>query len=78
LADAKKQELISIKDYGISSSGLAVDANYFPNTFLAWYWSATPAYRADLVWGVGFKFGDNTGLGMKNWMDHVRLVRGAK
>ncbi|MDQ6988236.1 MAG: DUF1566 domain-containing protein [Mariprofundaceae bacterium] len=74
----KKGELMSIKDYGLSVSGLAIDVNYFPNTFLAWYWSATPAYRADLVWGVGYKFGDNTGLGMKSWMDHVRLVRGAK
>ncbi|MDX8392441.1 MAG: DUF1566 domain-containing protein [Mariprofundaceae bacterium] len=74
----KKQELISIKDYGISASGLAIDVNYFPNMFMAWYWSATPAYHANLVWGVGFKYGDNTGLGIKSWMDHVRLVRGAK
>lgn len=74
----KKEELRSIKDYGVSTSGLAIDVNFFPNTVHAWYWSATPAYRSDLVWGVGFIYLDNTGLGQKVWMDHVRLVRGGR
>jgi len=73
-----KEELNSIKDYGVSTTGFSIDLKYFPNTFKAWYWSATPAYAPNLVWGVGFSYPDNTGLGMKGWMDHVRLVRGGR
>jgi len=70
-----KEELNSIKDYGVSTTGFSIDLNYFPNTFKAWYWSATSAAYPVLVWGVGFSYPDNTGLGKKDWIDHVRLVR---
>lgn len=75
----KKEEFRSIKDYSFSTSGFALDTNYFPNTMMSWYWTATPyAYDPNLVWGIGFYYADPSGLGYKVWIDHVRLVRGGK
>jgi hypothetical protein len=71
-----KAELRSIVDY--SRSYPSIDTNYFPNTQIDWYWSASPvADDRDGAWVVSFFNGD------VNWYDKynsnfVRLVRGGQ
>jgi Cu/Ag efflux protein CusF len=69
-----KSELSSIVsfDRGVP----AIDVDYFVNTPVNWYWTASPsALDANSASAVGFRDG-YSGMAVKNDSGHVRLIRG--
>ena len=73
-----KKELMSIADYGIPSPGPMIMTTYFPDAYSAWYWSSTTyAGSPGLAWYMDFNNGD-VGDYDKDYIDHVRCVRGGQ
>jgi hypothetical protein len=53
-----KKELMTIVDYGVHFPGPTINATYFPNTQLSFYWSSTPyADNPYFAWSVNFRDG---------------------
>ena len=72
----KREELISVVDYGKHSP--SIDADYFPNTTSDWFWSASPyAYYYYNAWVVYFNNGYDYNY-TRNYTYRVRLVRGGQ
>lgn len=71
-----KKELMSIVDYGIPSTGPpTINATYFPNTKMSYYWSSTmSAYSTGYAWYVGFVDGV-VYYHYKHSYSYVRCVR---
>jgi hypothetical protein len=70
-----RKELVSIVDNGRFNP--AIDLNYFPNTSIVGYWSASPyADQKNQAWQVIYRFGE-VYPGDKNKGNPVRLVRQA-
>ena len=74
-----RKELRGLADQSVGGYGIAIDLNYFPDTFVPdgnWtYWTASPgAYYADSAWVVGFRSG-SAGLTSRASQWAVRLVR---
>jgi hypothetical protein len=69
-------ELQSIVDYGVGSSGPSIDANWFPNTANSIYWSASPVVGFPYgAWSLGFSYGV-VDRGMSRYdRAYIRLVR---
>lgn len=75
-----RKELRGLADQSVGGYGIAIDLNYFPDTFVPngnWtYWTASPgAYYADSAWVVGFRSG-SVGITPRGSQWAVRLVRG--
>jgi len=71
-----KEDMHSIVDLSITSSGPSLDAGYFPNAANNGYWTASPfAGSAAAAWSVDFVLGGNV-AGAKSINFDVRLVRG--
>lgn len=70
-----KEELRSIVNHATINP--AIDTNYFPNTRVGSYWSATPHARyTDEAWPVNFAIGyDDKNRSKKHYYKTVRLVR---
>ena len=72
-----REELSSIVDY--TRYGLAVDAEYFPNTVSSSYWSSTTfAYSTDNAWLVDFYYGSGYDGSKDYYGLYVRAVRGGQ
>lgn len=74
------RELQSLVDFSVPASGAAptIDATYFPNTQINWFWSANnyssvPAFAWNVVFDLGVSFAD-----FKSVSHYVRLVRGGQ
>lgn len=74
------RELESLVDFSVPNTGAAptIDATYFPNTRINWFWSANnyssvPAF----AWLVGFNFGGSVAVAKTSGL-YVRLVRGGQ
>lgn len=77
-----RMELRGLADQSVGGYGIAIDLNYFPDTFVPdgnWtYWTASPgAYYADSAWAVGFRSG-SAGLTSRGSQWAVRLVQGGQ
>jgi hypothetical protein len=73
----KLEELHSLVDYGVVVDK-TIDANVFPNTSLAVYWSSSPyAGNAGVAWGVLF-YNGSVGSDDRSSNDAVRLVRASQ
>jgi hypothetical protein len=70
-------ELQSIVDYGIASSGLVIDTSFFPNTARNDYWSSSSFTGGDVSVGWQVSFANGTvSRGCRGCLnDAVRLVR---
>jgi hypothetical protein len=69
-----RKELESIVDFGRSNP--AIDASYFPNTKIWYFWSSSPsAESSSLAWSLYFGTGDHN-IHNRSSSNHVRLVRG--
>ena len=68
-------ELLSIVDYGVASSGPTVDANWFPNTQSNVFWASSPYVASPvLAWYVSLLNG-YVDFGSRTVSYYVRLVR---
>jgi hypothetical protein len=74
------KELESLVNFSVPATGAAptIEATYFPNTAINWYWTATnnSAVPAN-VWVVYF-YGGNSNAYLKSDFNYVRLVRGGQ
>ena len=68
-------ELVSIVDLGVTS-GVPINATYFPSTPVGWFWSSSPwAGSSRYAWGVGFGDVGYTNYSDVPYMTNVRCVR---
>jgi formylglycine-generating enzyme required for sulfatase activity len=68
-------ELVSIVDLGVTS-GVPINATYFPSTPVGWFWSSSPwAGSPRYAWGVGFGDVGYTNFSDVPYMTNARCVR---
>jgi hypothetical protein len=68
-------ELVSIVDLGVTS-GVPINATYFPSTPVGWFWSSSPwAGSSRYAWGVGFGDVGYTNYSDVPYMTNARCVR---
>ena len=68
-----RAELQGLVHYG--SANPAIDTNYFPNTPMWEFWSASPGMSSDQAWSVDFGHGRTDSYAYHFNFNHVRLVR---
>lgn len=74
-----REELRSILDFRVPSSGPWIDSSFFPNTASTLYWSSTTsASYEDQVWPIYFSTSWRDGSQDKSWDFAVRAVRGGQ
>jgi hypothetical protein len=68
-------ELVSIVDFGVSS-GVTINATYFPSTPAGWFWSSSPlGVSSSLAFYVSFNYGFTGSHGGVSSRIDVRCVR---